>query len=105
MDNLDLYLLHRPCPLMNPAEVAEALEQLKREGKVNNFGLSNFLPEQIAALEAYTDIPLVTNQIKMSVKCMPANSRVVMTTPLEQGSMPQMHSKQPQEVIGSSSRE
>ena len=70
VDNLDLYLLHRPCPLMNPAEVAEALEQLKREGKVNNFGLSNFLPEQIAALEAYTDIPFVTNQIKMSVKCM-----------------------------------
>ena len=36
---------------------------------------------------------------------MPANSRQVMTTPMETGSMPQMHSKQPQEVIGSSSRE
>ena len=67
---LDLYLLHRPCPLMDPAEVAEALEQLYREGKVRNFGLSNFLPEQIAALESYTELPLVTNQIKMSVKCM-----------------------------------
>lgn len=70
IDCLDLYLLHRPCPLMDPAEVAEALSQLRQEGKVKNFGLSNFLPEQIAALEAYTDIPFVTNQIKMSVKCM-----------------------------------
>lgn len=46
------------------------MEKLKKEGKVRNFGLSNFLPEQIAALEAYTDIPIVTNQVKMSVKCM-----------------------------------
>ncbi len=70
VDYVDLYLIHRPCPLMDPAEVAEAMEKLKKDGKVKNFGLSNFLPEQIAALEAYTDIPLVTNQVKMSVKCM-----------------------------------
>lgn len=70
IESLDLWLLHRPCPLMDPAEVAEALDYLKSTGKVKNFGLSNFLPEQVAALEAYTDIPLVTNQIKMSVKCM-----------------------------------
>ena len=70
VEYLDLYLLHRPCPLMDPEEVAQALTRLKESGKVKNFGLSNFLPEQIAALEAYTDIPFVTNQIKMSVKCM-----------------------------------
>lgn len=70
VDHLDLYLLHRPCPLMDPAEVAEALASLRAAGKVREFGLSNFLPEQIAALEAYTDIRFVTNQVKMSVKCM-----------------------------------
>lgn len=70
VDCVDLYLLHRPCPLMDPGEVVEALEKLKRDGKVLNFGLSNFLPEQVAVLTAYTDIPFVTNQIKMSVKCM-----------------------------------
>lgn len=70
VETLDLYLLHRPCPLMDPEEVAQALEQLQREGKVRQFGLSNFLPEQIAALETYTNIHFVTNQVQMSVKCM-----------------------------------
>ena len=32
-------------------------------------------------------------------------TRLVMTTPLDMGSMPQMHSKQPQEVMGSSRME
>lgn len=70
IDCVDLYLIHRPCPLMDPAEVAEAMEKLHREGKVKKFGLSNFLPEQTAALEAYTDIPFLTNQVQMSVRCM-----------------------------------
>lgn len=70
VESVELYLIHRPCPLMEPGEMADAMETLQKEGKVNNFGLSNFLPEQIAALKAYTDIPIVTNQIKMSVKCM-----------------------------------
>jgi len=55
---------------MDPAEVAKAFEKLRDDGKVKNFGLSNFLPEQIEALEAYTDISFVTNEIKMNVKCM-----------------------------------
>ena len=36
---------------------------------------------------------------------MPAYSRIVMTTPMLTGSTPQMHSKQPQDVIGSWNRE
>lgn len=67
---VDLYLIHRPCPLMDPSEVAEAMEKLYKDGKVRKFGLSNFLPEQIAALDAYTEIPFLTNQVQMSVKCM-----------------------------------
>lgn len=70
VDTVDLYLLHRPCPLMDPAETAEALEKLHKDGKVRYFGVSNFLPEQIAALESCLNLPLLTNEIKMSVQCM-----------------------------------
>ena len=41
----------------------------------------------------------------MPMGVMPTCSRLTMTTPLDRGSMPQMHSKQPQEVIGSSMME
>ena len=37
----------------------------------------------------------------MPVGVIPANSRLTITRPLLMGSMPQMHSKQPQLVMGS----
>ena len=64
---LDLLLIHRPDPLMNPNEVAEAFNQLKEEGKVLNFGVSNFLPSQFEMLNAKLEFPLVTNQVEISV--------------------------------------
>lgn len=66
-DYLDLLLIHRPDPLMDPEEVARAFEQLKQDGKVLNFGVSNFLPHQFELLQAYLDFPLQTNQIEVSV--------------------------------------
>jgi predicted oxidoreductase len=41
-DYLDLLFIHRPDPLMNPHEIAEAFSHLKKEGKVLHFGVSNF---------------------------------------------------------------
>lgn len=66
-DNLDVLLLHRPDPFINPEEVAKAFTQLKEQGKVKEFGVSNFLPSQFNALQSYLDFPLVTNQIEISV--------------------------------------
>lgn len=66
-DNIDLLLLHRPDPFINPEEVAKAFDQLKQEGKVKEFGVSNFLPAQFDALQAHVNVPLVTNQIELSV--------------------------------------
>ncbi|WP_214483589.1 aldo/keto reductase [Bacillus sp. SM2101] len=66
-DYIDLLLIHRPDPLMNPAEVAEAFAQLKAEGKVLNFGVSNFSPSQFHLLNSYLNFPLVTNQVELSV--------------------------------------
>lgn len=62
-DHLDLLLLHRPDALMDADEVAGAFEQLRRDGKVRHFGVSNFTPAQFAVLHSRT--PLVTNQIEL----------------------------------------
>ncbi|MDP7980946.1 aldo/keto reductase [Bacillus sp. WLY-B-L8] len=66
-DYIDVLLIHRPDPFMNPAEVAEAFSRLKQEGKVRQFGVSNFLPSQFNMLSSYLDFPLITNQIEVSV--------------------------------------
>ncbi len=71
-DYIDLLLIHRPDPLMNAAEVAEAFERLRESGKVLHFGVSNFLPSQFELLSSQMDVPLVTNQIEFSVLNMEA---------------------------------
>jgi predicted oxidoreductase len=64
-DYLDLLLIHRPSPLLDAAEVAEAFEALLNAGKVRYFGVSNFTPTQFTLLHAA--YPLVTNQIEASL--------------------------------------
>jgi predicted oxidoreductase len=66
-DRLDLLLIHRPDPLMDPQEVAETFTQLKKEGKVLHFGVSNFTPSQFRMLQKHLPMPLVTNQIEISL--------------------------------------
>ena len=41
-DYIDLLLLHRPSPLMQPEEIAAAFGILRSSGKVRDFGVSNF---------------------------------------------------------------
>lgn len=66
-DQLDVMLLHRPDPFINPEEVAKAFDKLKSEGKVKAFGVSNFVPSQFNALQSYLGFKLVTNQIEISI--------------------------------------
>lgn len=66
-DFIDVLLIHRPDPFMNPEEVADAFSFLKQEGKVRHFGVSNFTPSQFNLLQSYLDLPLVTNQVEISV--------------------------------------
>lgn len=66
-DRLDLLLIHRPDPLLNPVEVAEAFGHLRQDGKVLHFGVSNFIPSQWRMLQHYLSFPLVTNQIEISL--------------------------------------
>lgn len=46
-DYLDVLLLHRPSPLLDINEVAEAVSFLISSGKIKSFGVSNFLPDQV----------------------------------------------------------
>lgn len=64
-DYLDLFLLHRPSPLMDPNEVADAISQLQEEGKIIDFGVSNFTPSQMELIESQTKIK--ANQIEFSL--------------------------------------
>ncbi|MCW5911686.1 MAG: aldo/keto reductase [Cyclobacteriaceae bacterium] len=66
-DRLDLLLIHRPDPLLNPHEVAEAFSQLKQQGKVLHFGVSNFTQPQFSLLQKFLPMPLVTNQVEISL--------------------------------------
>lgn len=66
-DRLEALLIHRPDPLLNPTEVAEAFSQLKQEGKILHVGVSNFTPSQFTMLQSYLSFPLITNQIEISL--------------------------------------
>lgn len=64
-DYLDLLLLHRPSPLMHPNEVAAAISQLQEDGKIINFGVSNFTPSQTDLINNKASISV--NQIELSL--------------------------------------
>lgn len=63
-DYLDVFLLHRPSPLMIADEIAEAIEKLKKDGKIIDFGLSNFTSSQTELIRQKTEINY--NQVQFS---------------------------------------
>ncbi|HDN9016883.1 aldo/keto reductase [Aeromonas salmonicida] len=65
-DHLDLLLIHRPDPLMDADEVADAFISLKQAGKVKHLGVSNFSARQFELLQSRLPFPLVTNQLEIS---------------------------------------
>jgi predicted oxidoreductase len=66
-DRIDVLLIHRPDPLMDADEVAEAFAELRQSGKVLHFGVSNFTPSQFELLASRLSFPLVTNEVQFSV--------------------------------------
>lgn len=55
-DYIDLYQLHAWDPLIHPEEVADAIETLRKQGKIRAFGVSNLNASQIRMLGKFTRI-------------------------------------------------
>ncbi len=64
-DYLDVFLLHRPSPLMHVDDVLEAVAHLKQKGIIKAFGVSNFSVSQMQVLAPHLEI--TTNQVECSL--------------------------------------
>jgi len=66
-DYLDVLLLHRPDPLVEPEDVANAFDHLFESGKVRYFGVSNHTAGQIALLQKYLRQNIIFNQVEYNL--------------------------------------
>jgi len=72
IETIDIYLLHRPDYLANPEEIASAFSKLRSAGKVRYFGVGNFRPTLVTALQAACPMPLIVHQVEISLACLSA---------------------------------
>ncbi len=68
VDYLDVFLMHRPDPLMDPNELAPCLDKLYQEGKFRKLGISNYTNSQWDLLQSKLSIPIFTNQVEFSLQ-------------------------------------
>jgi predicted oxidoreductase len=62
---IDMLMINRPSPIMNYDEMAEAFSQLYEAGKVKEFGVVNFTPDQIRAMSRF--YPITAHQAEVSI--------------------------------------
>ncbi|HTY89247.1 MAG TPA: aldo/keto reductase [Candidatus Acidoferrum sp.] len=67
VETIDLFLLHRADWLTDPVDVAAAFSRLQQAGKVRFFGVSNCRPSLVSALQAACPMPLVAQQVEISL--------------------------------------
>ena len=97
-DYIDLLLLH--WPFANYYVAWRTLEKLYADGKIQAIGVSNFEPDQLLDLIAYSQIVPAVNQIETNLYCQRSAERVWMDkqqvahmsyAPLKQGSRNEMY--------------
>jgi len=66
VDSVDLWQIHRPDILAHPQETARVLDDAVASGKVRSLGVSNFTMSQIAALQHFLGVQLVSTQPEIS---------------------------------------
>jgi predicted oxidoreductase len=67
LDYVDALLLHRPDIFMNAVKIDEAFVELKKEGLVNHFGVSNMDVSQIEYLKTEASLPLEADQLQLGL--------------------------------------
>lgn len=67
VDQLDLFILHQPLSTDFDRTIAaySALEQLLVDGRVRAIGVSNFMPNHLAALREATSVVPAVNQVEL----------------------------------------
>lgn len=66
IDSVELWQIHRPDILTHSAEIAKAVEAAHKAGKIRSLGVSNFTVSQIATLQQFVDLPIVSTQPELS---------------------------------------
>ncbi|GLX79817.1 oxidoreductase [Thalassotalea insulae] len=88
IEQLDMFLLHRPDFLMDAHEVAETFAKLKASGKVKAFGVSNFSHSQVELLRSVLPMPLVANQVEINIHNVDVFNNGVLDQCQQHGIMP-----------------
>jgi len=103
VSHLDLFQLHRPDYLADPAEIGEAFRQLHRSGKVRAFGVSNFRPSLVALLAKRLSLPLLAHQVEISLAHLEPFTDGVLDQCLELGLQPMAWSPLASGLLGQGS--
>lgn len=67
VDHLDVLLLHRPDPLMEPERVATEVADAQAQGLIRSLGASNMSISQLSRLASHLTMPLAVSQLEMSL--------------------------------------
>ena len=65
VDSVDLLYVHWPARAYDAEETLAAFSELYDEGLIENVGVSNFLPEQVADAVDICDAPILANQVEL----------------------------------------
>lgn len=68
IETIDLLMLHRPDFLADPEEIARAFVKLRDGGKVREFGVSNFRPSLVSAVQSALPFALQVNQVEIHLR-------------------------------------
>ena len=108
IETIDLLMLHRPDFLADPEEIARAFVKLRKEGKVREFGVSNFRPSLLMAVQSALPFALQVNQVEIHLgrlacftdgtldQCQERKVTPMAWSPLQQGKLATGYSPTPE---------